>query len=170
MQREVADSTQSNDINWSLSILHINIRGFAKNSAELAAVIRDLDEKPCIILVNETHQPKGLNPELPGYTLVDRRDRRDFGEPLENDGGIAVLVLSNLDRIISLAHKSKDAERMWFCVNTDTTRLLLCCWYRRPHNGEVESIISLEKEYLSLAQGYNHVRTIRFGPGYSPRS
>ena len=51
-----------------------------------------LTEKPSIVLVSESHQPKGINPDLPGYTMVERRDRRDFGEPQENGGGIIVFV------------------------------------------------------------------------------
>lgn len=116
--------------------------------------------KPSIVLLNETKQPRGINFNLPGYVLVDRRDRRDHGEPFENGGGIAVFVSQNLEGTISLAHKSEHAERMWFCVHTDTARLLLCCWYRRPQQGEVDSIITLEKEYVSMAHDYNHVAII----------
>ena len=66
---------------WSeakFRILHVNIRGWISHAAELAARIRQMQERPDLICVNETFLDRTVEHIiLEGYTLIARLDRSD---------------------------------------------------------------------------------------------
>ena len=99
-----------------LTILHSNIRGLRANVAELEATIRNMESWPTIILLNKTKTPEGHIPTLDGYVLKGQRDRRDFGEEYDKGGGIVVFVRKGFEKNVSIVLTSKDAERLWACV------------------------------------------------------
>ena len=111
---------------------------------------------PYLVLLNETFLPPESKAELTGYTLAGQRDRWVFGEDKPSGGGIAVFVCGEQDKSIPCVLISPSAERMWFCVQLLTCRVLVCCWYRRPEPNETTTIASLATEYQSLADAYSY--------------
>ena len=152
--------SKQHDIECSFNVLHCNIRGFITNHAELIATINGRSVKPTVVLLNETKAPEGYEMSLPSYSLISARNRRDFNEDFDQGGGICVFVHCDFEHLVTAILKSAVAERIWLCVQTCTTRLLLCCWYRRPEHRETRSIASLEAEYKALSADFNFTAII----------
>ena len=128
------------------TIMHINIRGFTSNRAELEASLSLQEVMPSIICLNETFLDKSTRSIcLSGYVLLARRDRDC------NGGGIAVFIQDQLASIAVLASHSETAERSWIYVHTDHGPVLVGIWYRPP-NRDSEFIESLKSEWLARAQ------------------
>ena len=59
-------------------ISHVNIRGWISHAAELAARIRQMEDRPDLICVNETSLDRTIaHITLEGYALIARLDRSD---------------------------------------------------------------------------------------------
>ena len=59
-------------------ILHVNIRGWISHAAELAARIRQMEDRPDLICVNETFLDRTIaHITLEGYALIARLDGSD---------------------------------------------------------------------------------------------
>ena len=155
-----ANATQQGEVECFLNILHCNIRGFRTNSPKLFATMKNADSWPTLILLNETFLPPEYKPTIPGYNLIAARNRREHGEAHDQGGGIAIFAQTNFAKFVSVVHESKHAERIWVGVQTLTSRLLVCCWYRRPDPGEVNSIYSLHSEFAALTADFNFVSII----------
>ena len=76
--------------------------------------------------------------------MICRRDRDD-GTAI-NGGGIAVYAKIGLHVRVTTLEISKTAERAWLLLHTDRGPYVLCCWYRRPDQGEIASINSFQLE------------------------
>ena len=59
-----------------------------------------------------------------------------------------VFARADIANSVTLLEKSIAAERMWLVVHTDQGPYLLCSWYRPPEPGEVQTISTLEEEWL----------------------
>ena len=107
----------------SISIMHINIRGFLCKSAELAAYIRILDVLPDILCINETFLDKSVEKvELEGFQIVGRRDRGGG----KKCGGIIVFARIEIASHVTLLEESTRAERMWLLMHSNIGPYLLC--------------------------------------------
>lgn len=125
------------------TILHVNVRGFISHQHELQASIRLMQPRPNIICMNETFLNQSVQQiNLEGYVLVSRKDR----PRAIHAGGIAVFAKRDVASQIVHLGNSDDAERSWHLLHTDSGPLLLGCWYRPPHCGEVTSIETLHAE------------------------
>ena len=113
------------------------------------------------------------HPCIPGYSLVARRDRDGLG------GGVAVFAIDSIADFCSLLLVSPSAERVWILTHTESGPILICCWYRRPCHGELNSIDSLGVEWHSLAgdavgtviigdMNVHHTHWLRFSSHVSP--
>ena len=137
----------------SLTFLHCNLRGWISHHTELEGYLKLQPAFPSIICLNETLlSNKGVDfIGLTGYEKIARRDRDE-----QDGGGIAVFALSEIAHNLVLLYTSLVAERVWILIHSDFGPYLLCCWYRLPSSGEIESIQSLRTEYLeyhNLAMG-----------------
>ena len=129
----------------ALDILHLNIQGYASHAAELTAYIRLRRTPPAIVCLNETFLDKSTSTvTLCGYELVARRDRRGG----RKGGGVAIFARVDISNSVTLLLGSADAERLWLILHTDQGPYLLCTWYRPPEPGEVQTISTLEAEWL----------------------
>lgn len=54
---------------------------------------------------------------------------------------------------VTLVENSEAAERIWAMVHSDRGPYLICCWYRPPSPGDVETITSFEDEYRKHKDG-----------------
>ena len=101
--------------------------------------------RPAIVCINETFLDKSvLHVELEGYALVARRGRDDA----RKCGGVMVFARSDVAANVTLLHRSADSERLWLIIHTDHGPYLLGAWYRPPVQGEMQTISSLEAEWL----------------------
>jgi hypothetical protein len=129
----------------TLTILHVNIRGWLSHKDELVGHIEALDRKPSILALNETLLDESVSdPKIPGYVLVGRH------ETAKTKRGIAAYALEAIAEDLVLLEKSKVSERMWLLLHTSIGGILLGIWYRRPDRGEVLSISTLWEEYGRL--------------------
>ena len=128
----------------SLTMLHLNMRGYLSHIAEVTALIRDLPAKPFLVSLNETFLSEAIEQvKLEGYQVLARRDRKErWG------GGVLVFVLDEYFPRVTLLDVSEEAERIWAVVHSDRGPFLACCWYRPPDPGNTKSIESFEKEYM----------------------
>ena len=63
-----------------LSVFHLNVQGFFSHADELNGYLSILPKLPTFVSLKETFlKPKDIA-KLPGYTIVDRRDRNDGRE------------------------------------------------------------------------------------------
>ena len=128
-------------------MLLINIRSLLKNSAELQAGLRLMDQKPDIVFINETWLDKSIvEVPLEGYVCVARLDRRSG----QKCGGVATYAREAIAPQIALMQDSPDAERQWLILHTNQGPFLLANWYRPPCAGEVDTIKSLQSEWQAL--------------------
>ena len=81
--------------------------------------------------------------QLPGYTLVSRRDRVG-----QKGGGIALFVQNSFSSSVVLLETSLVDERCWHIIHTTQGPYLLGVWYRPPQQGETDSIQRMEEEYV----------------------
>ena len=126
-----------------LTMLQINLRGFLSHIAEVTALLRGMDEKPFLVALNETFLTKAIeNVQLEGYQVLARRDREG-----QWGGGVLVFVLDQYFPRVTLVEQSASAERIWVIVHSDRGPYLVCCWYRPPQPGNVDSIKTFETEY-----------------------
>ena len=133
------------------NILHVNIQGWRSHMAELCAVIRIMTAAPDVVCVNETFLDKGVEDvQLEGYLVVGRRDRSYSGDE-RRCGGIIVFARTEIAEHVTLMSMSDSSERMWILMHTHLG--LLCCWYRPPLPGEVQSILDFETECNQLKDG-----------------
>ena len=54
---------------------------------------------------------------------------------------------------VTLVGISKEAERIWAIVHSDSGPYLVCCWYRPSDPGNTNSIESFETEYMQHQDG-----------------
>ena len=155
-QRRSATSTPARtpvmpgiELEKSLAMLHLNMRGYLSHIAEVTALLRRLVDKPFLVTLNETFLTKAVeNVELEGYQVLARRDRvGQWG------GGVLVFVLDEFASRVTLVEVSEKAERVWAVVHSDQGPYLVCCWYRPPNPGNTESIDSFEAEYKRHRDG-----------------
>ena len=105
--------------------------------------------KPFLVCLNETFLTKAIeNVELEGYQVLARRDRQG-----QWGGGILVFVLDEYFPRVTLVAESASAERIWAIVHSDQGPYLVCCWYRPPNPGNIETIESFETEYNRYKEG-----------------
>ena len=64
-----------------------------------------------------------------------------------------VFVLDEYASRVTLVETSDAAERVWAIVHSDQGPYLICCWYRPPCPGSVETIKSFESEYSKFKDG-----------------
>ena len=64
-----------------------------------------------------------------------------------------MLVLQECDPRVTLVEKLEVAERLWAMVHSDRGPYLICCWYRPPSPGNVDTIKSFEVEYRKHKNG-----------------
>ena len=126
-----------------LEMLHLNLRGYISHIAEVTALLREMRRKPFIVTLNETFLSKAIeNVELEGYQVLARRDREG-----QWGGGVLVFVLDEYSPRVTRVETSDVAERIWALVHSDRGPYLVCCWYRPPSPGNVDTITSFELEY-----------------------
>ena len=131
------------DMGIGISILLLNMRGYITNIAESTAMIRDMEDKPMLVVFNETFLTRAVEEvELEGYALVARRDRRG-----QWGGGVLIFVRAEVQAHVTLVEVSDVAERVWVMVHTNQGPYLVCGWYRPPAPGDTTSIDNLEKEW-----------------------
>ena len=127
-----------------ITFLHVNIQGFRSHAAELAARVELLPVKPALLLLNETFLDQSVvEIAVPGYQLVARLDRRDGRQ----GGGVAVFALEVYAAQVTHLADSEHDERAWLLIHSDLGPILVCCWYRPPCAGEVESIRNFAREW-----------------------
>ena len=97
-----------------------------------------------------SHRPKNVieKVDLAGYQLLVRRNRES-----QWGGGVLVFVLDEYAPRVTLVEKFEAAERIWAMVHSDRGPYLICCWYRPPSPGNVETIRSFEEEYRKHRDG-----------------
>ena len=64
-----------------------------------------------------------------------------------------VFVLDEYFARVTLVAESASAERIWAIVHSDQGPYLVCCWYRPPNPGNIETIESFETEYNQYKDG-----------------
>ena len=112
-------------------------------------------------------------PTLVHYTVLERRDRN------RNGGGVLVFVLDSLCNLFSPLVSSSVAEIIWFLFHSQLGPVLIACWYRPPHYGEIASINAFSAEWSAhsaLAVGtvvvgdlnLHHTGWLRFSRGVTP--
>ena len=132
-----------------LTMFHLNLRGYLSHIAEVTALLRGFAEKPMLVSLNETFLTRAAeHVELEGYGLLARRDRGN-----QWGGGVLVFVLTEYLPRVTLVEKSAVAERIWAIVHADRGPYLVCCWYRPPAPGDIESISTFEAEYKKHRDG-----------------
>jgi hypothetical protein len=116
----------------NFNALHVNIRGFISNNAELVASLRPMKVKPTVMGLTETFLDDSVKEvSLEGYTLISRRDRCE-GDDDRKCGGVAVFALTQQADSITEVSKSATSERVWVIVHSDMGPLLVVIWYRPP--------------------------------------
>ena len=68
-------------------------------------------------------------------------------------GGVLVFVKDEYAPRVTLVETSEAAERILAIVHSDRGPYLVCCWYRPPKPGNVETIESFEAEYIRHKDG-----------------
>ena len=129
---------------------------------------------PSVLVLNETKLDSACCvPTLVHYTVLERRDRN------RNGGGVLVFVLVSLCNLFSPLVSSSVAEIMWFLFYYQLGPVLIACWYRPPHYGEIASINAVSAEWSvhsALAVGtvvvgdlnLHHTGWLRFSRGVTP--
>ena len=132
-----------------LTLLHLNLKGYLSHINETTALLHEMEAKPFIASLNEPFLTKAIkNVELEWYQVLARRDREGHW-----GGGVLVFVLDEYAPRVTLVEQSASAERIWAVVHSDCGPYLICCWYRPPHPGNIESIVSFETEYNKHKNG-----------------
>ena len=132
-----------------MTMLHLNLRGYLSHIAETTALLRSMEEKLFLVALNETFLTKAIeHVELEGYQVLVRRDREG-----QWGGGVLVFILDEYAPRVTLVEISEVAERVWVLAHTDRGPYLICCWYRPPNPGNVETIISFEAEHRTHKDG-----------------
>ena len=157
-----------------LSIFHINVRGFVSHSDELSAVLT-FENYLTYVGISETFLNDSVEDvDLPGYTLVSRRDRRNG-----SGGGICLFVKSELEDTIVHIADSTSHERSWHVIHADIGPILLGLNYRPPAKGDVSFVETLQEEFLARRDAHaatvlvgdfnvHEVTWLRFSSGTSP--
>ena len=109
-----------------------------------------MTEQPTIIIImNETFLDNSTpSIDLDGYVLISRRDRQDGS----GWGGICCFARRDFQYCIVEILRSNIAERIWHVMHTSCGPYILGIQYRRPHTGEVDSILSLEGELQQIQE------------------
>ena len=124
-------------------ILHVNIRGWLSNNAQLAAQLQLRQAHPQLILMNETKLNKSVaHPQLEGYEVVARKDNEDK----QHGGGVLVYAIKAIASRVTYMGTSDSAERVWVTLHTGQGPYLIGCWYRAPSRSDDISIQSLATE------------------------
>ncbi len=134
------------------TVYFINIQSIisAVKRASLAAELERLS--PDIVGLNETWLDSSVSQlEIPGYTLVSRRDRPKTSVGKLNHGGIALYHRCG-GILVTHLEDSTIAERSWHVVHTDVGGLLLGLWYRPPGSAHCH-IESVDSEMERLGEG-----------------
>ena len=122
---------------------------FVTHIIETIATLRKMKVQLIIVSLNETFLTKAIeNVELEGYQVLARRNRKS-----KWGGGVLVFVLEEYYQRVTLVEQSALAERIWLVVHSDCGPYLICCWYRPPNPGNIESIASFETEYNTHKDG-----------------
>ena len=134
----------------SITIAHVNIRGWLSNNATLHAQLDILEKRPEIVVVNESKLNRSVQrPVLAGYELVARRDN----STKHHGGGVLMFVICTLASQVTYMGEGKDAERIWAMVHTAQGPYLVGAWYRPPSPANDESISSLWEELEAHQKG-----------------
>ena len=132
-----------------MTMLLLNLRSYISHIAETTALLRAMEEQPFLVCLNETFLNKAMeHVELEGYEVLARRDRQG-----QWGGGILVFVLDEYFARVTLVAESASAERICLIAHSDQGPYLVCCWYRPPNPGNIETIESLETEYNRYKEG-----------------
>ena len=133
-------------LDHTMSMLHVNMRGYISHIAEVTAMIRLMDSKPFLVSLNETFLTRAIeHVELEGYQVLCRHDRSG-----QWGGGVLVFVLDEFFERVTLVEQSTAAERIWAVVHSDQGPILVCCWYRPPAPGDITTLESFENEWIGL--------------------
>ena len=125
----------------TISLIHINIRGFISHQAQLTTILQT--KKPDLVALNETFlDPSVSSINMHGYDVVSRLDRRN----LSGWGDILLLAKSTMFQQVVHVGDSDTAERSWHVFHSMQGPILLGIWYRPPCRNEVATIHSLSDE------------------------
>ena len=87
----------------SMTMLHINLRGYLSHIAETTALLRSMDEKPFLVALNETFLTKAIeHVELEGHQVLARRDREG-----QWGGGVLVFIFDEYAPRVTAARFQK---------------------------------------------------------------
>ena len=112
-----------------MKMLLLNLRSYLSHIAEPIALLRNIDEKPFLVALNEAFLNKAIkHVELESYQVLARRDREG-----QWGGGVLIFVLDEYAPRVTLVYISEMAERVWVLLHTDRGPYLICCWYRPPN-------------------------------------
>ena len=109
-----------------LILAHLNIRSLRNKKDELAQVIKNNNID--VMTVSETHLSKDTPDELldiPGYKIY-RWDRNADG------GGVCTYIRGDIPSKKRSDLSNPKLEALWVEVNTNSQKLLVCCFYRPP--------------------------------------
>lgn len=133
----------TNEARKESSILQVNMRGWISNVAALTAQLVMMTVLPDVVAITETHLDKSTESIcLENYLLVCRRDR----QTCEKGGGVALFVKESISKQITALGNSQEDERIWALLHSNQGALFVGCWYRPPHQGEVDSIERFAEE------------------------
>ena len=115
---EVREAPAESSFVWreaKFRMLHVSIRGLISHVAELAARIRQMEDRPDLICVNETFLDRTIaHITLEGYALIARLDRSD-GRKCR---GIAAFALEHISERITLVKSSENTQRFWSSMHS----------------------------------------------------
>ena len=138
---------QSLDVDCSITVLFLNIRGFVSHHIELEAYAR-IQGLPGIIGMTETLLDPSTEKYIAEYALVSRLGRRVVNT---KGGGIALFAREDVASHIVHVGDSEKFERSWFILHADLGPILLGLWYRPPAYREIASVLALGDEYRSIS-------------------
>ena len=112
---------------------------------------------PQLLAINESFLDKSVKEvTLSGFQLSSRRDRPDG-----SGGGVVLFVANSAAAYVTLLAHSETCERSWHVLHTDLGPVLFCVWYRPPAPGDLSSIKTFEREWVSFRDDF--VGTILVG-------
>ena len=139
-----------NDLGFTVYFINIQSIISAAKRAHLSAELEKYD--PDVLALNETWLDSTVaSLDIPGYTLVSRRDRPHTSVGRLNHGGIALYRRSE-GLLVTHLEDSKTAERAWHVVHTDVGGVLLGVWYRPPGSSH-NHIETFDAELERLREG-----------------
>ena len=136
----------------TLTLWHLNVRGWKTKAAEVNARVRLADKKPDLVFLNETFLNEATADNqllLEGFTLVARKDRSDNS----GWGGVLVFARNDVAGSVVLLERSATEERVWLVLHSDQGPFLFGVWYRAPAPGETTGVTIFREEYCKHREG-----------------